>query len=175
MIETTGSSMIQRMIRAARLDVSLYEEVENDRSALPQALAIVVLSSLATAIGVSEGGIGTAFTLVLLGVVGWALWAAITYFVGTRILGTPETHADWGQLARTLGFAQSVGVLRVFGIIPVLGWLVLFVVFFVQLAAMVIAVRSALDYASALRAVGVVLIGAIPYAILYSLMIVILT
>ena len=75
---------------------------------------------------------------------------------------------------RTLGFAQSVGVLRVFGFIPGLGPLILLVVFILQLAAMVIAVRSALDYASALRAVGVVLIGAIPYAILFGLILAIL-
>ena len=99
---------------------------------------------------------------VFFGIIGWAIWAAITVYVGTRILGTPETESNWGEMARTLGFAQSVGVLRVFGIFPVIGGIILLIVSIWQLVAMVIAVKSALDYASVGRAIGVVLIGAIP-------------
>jgi hypothetical protein len=39
--------LVARMIRAAQLDAALYEEVEADRSALRQAITVVVLSSLA--------------------------------------------------------------------------------------------------------------------------------
>jgi hypothetical protein len=166
MIERSRPSMIRRMIRAAALDVSLYEEVEADRSSLPQALMIVVLTALATSIGLLGNGIGATFSGVLFGIIGWVMWAGVTYFVGTRILGTPQTHADWGQLARTLGFAQSIGVLRIFGLIPVLGAFIIAIAVILQLVAMVIAVKTALDYTSVGRAIGVVLIGAIPYVII---------
>jgi hypothetical protein len=166
MIKRSRPSMIRRMIRAAALDVSLYEEVEADRSSLPQALMIVVLTALATSIGLLGNGIGATFSGVLFGIIGWVMWAGVTYFVGTRILGTPQTHADWGQLARTLGFAQSIGVLRIFGLIPVLGAFIIAIAVILQLVAMVIAVKTALDYTSVGRAIGVVLIGAIPYVII---------
>ena len=40
------SSFKDRIIRAAKLDVHLYEEVEADTGALGQAMLIVILSSL---------------------------------------------------------------------------------------------------------------------------------
>ncbi|MBM3941218.1 MAG: hypothetical protein FJ318_10165 [SAR202 cluster bacterium] len=162
--------MIQRMVRSAKLDPHLYEEVEADTGAMSQALIIVAIVALITAVGVSRGGIGDALLGIVLGIVGWALWAAITYFVGAKLLPTPQTHADWGQMLRVLGFAQSVGVLRVLGVIPGVGALLLFIVLLWQIAAMVVAVRQALDYTSTLRAVAVVIIGAIPYMVLLFLL-----
>ena len=82
----------------------------------------------------------------------------------------PDTDADWGQLARTLGFAQSPGILKVFGAVPVIGDGVLLIVSAWMLIAMVIAVRQALDYTSTLRALGVVLLGFIPYALFWFVM-----
>ena len=149
------------MIAAARLDIDLYEEVEADTGATTQAMTVVVLVALASGIGALALGGGV--TGLLVGVIGgvayWAIWAFITFVVGTRLLNTPETDANWGQLARTTGFAQSPGVLRIFGFIPGLGPLIFSAVFFWQLAAMVIAVRQALDYKSTWRALGVVIIG----------------
>ena len=96
---------------------------------------------------------------MIYGLVSWALWALVTFLVGTTLLKTPETNASWGELARTTGFAQSPGVLRVFGFIPVIGPIIVFAVTIWQLVAMVIAVSQALDYESTLRAIGVVAIG----------------
>jgi hypothetical protein len=158
--------VIDRMLRAAKLDVRLYEEVEHDETAIGQAIAVVVIVALLSAPALIANGFVAAVLGVVLGLAGWAIWAWITYFVGTRILPTDETHASWGQMARTLGFAQSVGVLRILGVIPWIGGLLVIVVVIWQFIAMVVAVRTALDYSSTLRAVGVVLIGGIPYLIL---------
>ena len=162
--------MIKRMIGAAKLDIATYEEVEADTSATRQAMAVVVLVALATGIGTlgSGGPVGLVVGIVA-GLGLWALWAWITYFVGTTLLKTAETEANWGQLARTLAFAQSPGVLKVFGFIPVLGPLVFAIASIWQLVAMVIAIRQALDYTSTWRAVGVAVIGFIPYAIVSGL------
>ncbi len=154
--------MLARMLGAARLNVHTFEEVEADRSATLQALLVVVIVAIASAIG----GLGAAsnpllglVTGVIYGLVSWALWALVTFLVGTTLLKTPETNADWGELARTTGFAQTPGVLRVFGFIPGIGPIILFAVTIWQLVAMVTAVRQALDYQSTLRTVGVVAIG----------------
>ena len=163
-------SMIERMIRASRLDINMFEEVEADTSATNQALLIVALVALATGIASlgTTGPIGL-FVGVVLAIAGWALWAWIVHLIGTKIIPSHSTHADWGQLARTLGFAQSPGIFRALGFIPVVGNIIFAVASIWMLVAMVVAVRQALDYTSTLRAIAVVLIGFIPYLVLMSI------
>jgi len=160
------ASFMERVIGAARLDAATYEEVEADPSALGQAMLVVAVASIAAGIGSSmaahEAG-PSVIGGVLFNLVGWFVWAFITYLVGTRILPTPETEADVGQLLRTTGFSAAPGVLGILGGIPVLGGIALFVAWLWQLAAMVVAVRQALDYTSTGRAVGVCLIGFAAY------------
>ena len=158
--------IVQRMIGAAKLQTETFEEVEADTSATRRALAVVVLVALATGIGNLGSGGPVGFVVGIAAGIGlWAFWAWITYLVGTTILNTNETEANWGQLARTLGFAQSPGVLKVFGFIPVLGPVVFTIASIWQLVAMVIAIRQALDYTSTWRAVGVAVVGFIPYVV----------
>ena len=129
-------------------------------------MLVVVVVALATGIAtLASGNISGLIVGIVAALGGWAFWAWITYFIGTSILRTPETHADWGQLARTLGYAQSPGVLKVFGVIPVIGPVIFTVVSIWQLVAAVIAIRQALDYTSTWRAVGVAIIGFIAYAV----------
>ena len=156
------NSFLQRLIGAAALDVAIYEDVEADASATGQAMAVVVLSSLAAGFG--NGGFGgvvpgriIAFTAAAL--LTWAAWAVITFQVGARIMPEPQTKADVGELLRTLGFASTPGLLRVFGILPGVATPALIVAAIWMLAAMVVAVRQALDYRSTARAVGVCLVG----------------
>lgn len=150
----------QRLINAAKLDVATYEEVEGDRSALPQAMTAVVLASIAAGIGTNE----SFSVLELLGdslgaLVAWVIWALLTYAIGTKLLAQPQTSADLGQLLRTIGFAAAPGMLRVFGVVPGVGGLVVLAAELWMLAAMVVAVRQALDYTSTGRALAVCLVG----------------
>ena len=108
---------------------------------------------------------------VIVGLIGWAFWAWITYFIGTRLLRDQDTHADWGQLARTLGFTQSPGIFKVFGVIPGVGQTIFVIAAIWQLVAMVMAIRQALDYKSTWRAIGVALVGFIPYIIFQALVV----
>ena len=163
--------LIDRMIRAAKLDVNLYEEVEADKGALGQAMAVVVLSSVAAGIGgFGQGGIGNIFLATVMALIGWYVWAYLTYLIGTKLLPEPQTRADHGELLRTIGFSSSPGLIRVLGIIPVLSGLVSFVAAIWMLVAMVIAVRQALDYRSTPRAIGVCLIGWVIYFVLTVIM-----
>ncbi len=147
MIEATSqASIIDRMIRAARLEPQLYEEVEHDQSATGQALLVVVLGAIAAGIGALSGGIGGLIFGVILALVGWAAYAFVAYWVGTNIFKGPKTEATWGQLLRTLGFASSPRVLLVLMIIPVVGLIIGLAVFIWTLVATVIAIRQALDF-----------------------------
>jgi len=151
-------TFVDRMLGAAKLDTRVYEEVEADRTATPQALAVVVLASVAGGIGMGEGVRGLVLGTVA-GLLGWVVWAWLIYFIGTRWLPQPETRADTGELLRTIGFATSPGILRVVGAVPVLGPIVFVVTTVWTLIAVIIAVRQALDYRSTARAVGVCLVG----------------
>ena len=164
------TSYKDRIIRAAKLDVNLYEEVEADKDALGQAMGVVVLSSVAGGIGaIGEMGIGGLLLGTIAALIGWYVWAYLTYFIGTRILPEPQTRADHGELLRTIGFSSSPGLIRILGIIPGLAGIVFAIASIWMLVAMVIAVRQALDYQSTLRAVGVCVIGWIAQAIILVL------
>lgn len=158
--------LIDRMIRAAKLDVNLYEEVEADTSALGQAILVVILSSIAGGIGtLSVVGFKGVLTGIIVALIGWAAWAFVTYLIGTRILPQPQTNADFGQLLRTIGFSSSPGIIRILGVIPFLYNITQVVASIWMLIAMVIAVRQALDYDSTWRAVGVCLLGWVVYLV----------
>ncbi|MGH7466478.1 MAG: YIP1 family protein [Longimicrobiales bacterium] len=135
-------SFLDRVKAAAKLDVSLYEEVEADKTATRQAALVVAASAVAHAIGSSDEGAAGVFVVLGLSLAGWAAWAAITYFVGAKVFhGT----ANWGELARTLGFAQAPGLLYLLVLIPILGGLIEFIVGIWILIAGFIAIRQALD------------------------------
>ena len=154
------NSFENRIIRAAKLDSNLYEEVEADKSALGQAMAIVVLSSIAAGIGLYKtGGFSGIITGTMASLISWYVWAYLTYFIGTKFLPEPQTQADLGELLRTIGFSSSPGLLRVFYFVPGIGVLLYLISSLWMLVAMIIAVRQALDYNSTLRAVGVCVIG----------------
>lgn len=154
------TSFKDRIIGAAKLDVNLYEEVEADKGAMGQAMGVVVLSSIAAGIGSIAGG-GPVWILVgaISALVGWYIWAYLTYFIGTKLLPEPQTKADIGELLRTIGFSSSPGLIRILGVIPGLGRIIFLAASIWMLIAMVIAVRQALDYKSTLRAAGVCVIG----------------
>jgi hypothetical protein len=159
-----ASSYTERLIGAAKLDADTYEEVEADPSALGQAMATVVLASIAAGIGTfGDGGISGLVMVTLGSLIGWFIWAGLTYLIGTKMLPEEQTEADIGQLLRTTGFASSPGLLRILGIVPVLGALVGLIVSVWMLIAFVVAVRQALDYKSTGRAVAVCLIGFVVY------------
>jgi hypothetical protein len=131
-----------RMKGAALLHIDTYEEVEADHTATGQAAGVVALVAIAQAIGgAGEGGFGI-FAGVISALLGWLLWAGITYLIGAKLFGGTAT---WGELLRTIGFAQTPGVLHVLGLIPVLGGIIRFGVAIWVLIAGIIAIRQALD------------------------------
>ena len=156
------ASFTDRMIRAAKLDARLYEEVEADKQAMGQAMGVVILSSIAAGIGsIAKVGLGGILLGTIFALIAWYVWAFLTYIIGTKLLPEKQTKADIGEMLRTIGFSSSPGLIRVLAIIPRVGNLVLFIAGIWMLVAMVIAVRQALDYKSTGRALGVCVIGLI--------------
>ncbi len=149
-----------RIIRAIKLDPSLYEEVEADRSALPQAMATVVFASVAAGFSGTVGGGFTGWLVnVAVALLSWFVWAFLSFFIGTKLMPEASTKADLGELLRCTGFSAAPGLIQIVGIIPGLGVISRLVASVWMLVAFVIAVRQALDYSSTWRAVGVCLIG----------------
>ena len=159
------ASFVERVVGAARLDARVYEEIEADPTAMGQAMAVVAASALAAGVGSIGSGATGAVAAVMGGILGWFLWAVVTWLVGTKLLPEAGTSADLGQMLRTIGFSAAPGLLNVLGIVPLLGALVWFVAAVWQLVAMVVAVRQALDYRGTGRAVLVCVIGWVFYMI----------
>ena len=159
-------SMFERMKRAAMLDVDTYEEVEADTTATGQAGAVVALVAVAQGIGAAGNGVTGIVGGIVIALMSWLIWSGITYLVGDKLLGGTAT---WGELLRTLGFAQSPGVLGIFAILPVVGGLVRFAIPIWVLVTGIIAIRQALDFSTG-KAVLTAIIGwmalVIPTAIL---------
>jgi hypothetical protein len=165
---TERTSFVQRLFGAASLNASVYEEVETDPRATTQAFVVVLLSSLAGGIGATQlmapGGpagisLGSVLLLTALTLVAWAGWALLTFEVGYRLMPEPRTRTNPSELLRTLGFATTPGFLRVFGVFPEVTWPSLVVSVVWMIAAMVVAVRQALDYDNTSRAIAVCLVS----------------
>ena len=155
-------SFLDRMKGAAMLNVDTYEDVEADTTATGEAAGVVALVAVATAIGASGAGTYAIIGGVASAFVGWLLWAGITYIIGDKLLGGTAT---WGELLRTLGFAQAPGLLLVFGVIPGLRVIVALLVGVWTLVAGLIAIRQALDFGNG-KALLTALLGVIALTVL---------
>ena len=151
-------TIVNRMFRASKLDVELYEEVEADKSLLTEAMVVVILSSLASGIGSWSMGFGELFTTTLGELVSWYVWAFIVYLIGTKLLPEPQTVADHGELLRTIGYSSAPGVIRIFKVI-LPNDAIDHIATIWMLASMIVAVRQALDYESIPRSVLVGTVG----------------
>jgi len=154
------SQLVDRMVRAARLEPGLYGEVAGDDKAMGQAIGVVLIAAVAAGLG--NAGLGGPFGLVFgaLGMLlGWFVWAFLIHLIGTRLLPERATRADLDQVLRATGFATAPGVVRVGGIVPLLGPLVDAVALIWMVAAVTVAVRVALGYGGTGRALVVAVLG----------------
>jgi hypothetical protein len=154
-MQMDNALLTNRMIRAAKLESNLYEEVERDQSATAQALTVVIAVAIAQGLGSGIGalmagrGLGN-FVLaliggIILGIIGWVVWSALVYFVGTSLFGG---RATLGEVLRTVGFAYTPNVLAIVSFIPILGGLIAFVASIWALIALIIGIRQALDFST---------------------------
>jgi len=137
--------MISRIIRAIRLDWTVFREIAQDREAMTEAAIIVVIVTFLSALGsgIAARSITSFFVTWLVGIlVGWIGWAVITYLTGTLLF---KGETDIPEMMRVLGYANAPYLLGLFGFIPCVGWLFPVVGWLLALIAGVLAVREALD------------------------------
>jgi Yip1-like protein len=162
------ATLPERMIGAMKADVKTFEEIEGDPNALGQAVMVIVIAGLASLIGnMFRYGLSGGITGLLGTLIGYGIWTVIVVLIGTKLMPEPATKADFAEGFRVIGFAASPGVLNVLAIIPILGYLINWVISIWMLIVMVIAVQTVLDYTSTARAVIVCLIGFCIYIFLY--------
>lgn len=166
-----GTSFPERMIGAARLKVSIFEEVRDDEGATAQAFVVVLLAAIVGAIG-SFGAFdpgdeySTAVNatigggVVVLSILVWAGFALVYLLVGTRVLPGQDTTATLEQVARTTGFAAAAAFLAVFEILPVIGPLIRSLTTILLLVAGVIAIRVAFTVSTG-RAIAVIVVATV--------------
>lgn len=143
--------IFKRVMRAALLDEEFYKEVEADTSLNQEALLVVIVVSIASAVGsfllgLIAGRPGAAFLALIvnsaIGVGSYYLWAYVTHYIGTNLFAG---DADPGELLRVLGYASAPRLLGLLVLIPCIGPILAFVGAVWALVAGFIGVREALD------------------------------
>jgi hypothetical protein len=149
--------LLERMIRAARLDPDLYYELERDRNANGQAFAVVLIVAACALIGSAALSLQAAFQACVCMVGGWLFWSAIAAVVGARF----GARAGFEEVMRPVAFAQTPGVLQILALVPVLGWRVGLVAWLWTMLASVIAIREALRVETGKAALVVLVTSAV--------------
>ena len=119
MQQMTQGGLVNRMIRAAKLDRSLYREVAADPTLNGEATLAVVIASVLSAIGsflgiiilgsaISFGttavlGLSMGYAVIsgliigpIVSVLSWLLWALVSWFVGTRVMAAMDSSTPAG-------------------------------------------------------------------------------
>ena len=160
-------TLFRQIIAASRLDAQTYEQVEADRGSTGGAVFVVIVASIAAAIGSGARDFASVINAIIVLLVTWMIWVGLTYFIGTRLLPDRQTHADIGEVLRTTGFSASPGVLRIFGLLPAVGLPIFIGITVWMLITFVVAIRQALDYTSSARALAVCVLGWLIHGLLF--------
>jgi hypothetical protein len=154
------ASLAARMTGAMKADVATFEEIERDPSAMGQAVTVILIAGIAALIGnLFRSNIMLGVMMLIVSLIGNAIWAVLVTVIGTKLMPEPATKADFAETFRTIAFAASPGVFNVLAIVPFLGPVLSFLISIWSLIIMVVAVRTVLDYSNTGRAIIVVLIG----------------
>jgi hypothetical protein len=168
-------AIADRMMRVAKGDKAVFEEVEHDTAATTEAMIVVAVVALA-------GGIGSAIAQTLMGrsagvilaivvgvagaLIGWAVFSGVTYFIGSRLFGA---EATWEEVLRTLGYAYSPMAVQILIWIPLIGGLLVFIAALWTLYLDFVAIRSALDIDSG-KTIVTILLAFIPAIIIIGIL-----
>ncbi len=131
-----GNGLINRMIRALRLDATLYREVAAPGASTEEAALIVVLAAVGfsfagsavslvswlnghwSGIAPSEANSwivmaiqnGNVSVSILALIAAWLAWTGGVWLFSKRLIATGHQAPDYGQIARALAFAQAPGI-----------------------------------------------------------------
>jgi hypothetical protein len=159
--------MVDRILRAIRLDWTVFREIAEDESATTQAAIIVVVVTFLSAVGsgiASRSLVTFIVSWIVSILVGWILWAIITYFVGTALFKGQTTIPE---MLRVLGYANAPILLGLLSFIPCVGWLFPIIGGILALIAGILAIREAMDFTSGNAIITVVISWVISFAITF--------
>jgi len=161
---------LDRLFRAAKLDVTLYDEVAADTKTMFQAMMAVFVYSAASAYGnFGRAGVAGINFGMITTFFGWYVWAFSTYFIGVRLLPEAQTGGDRKSVLRVMGFATAPGLIRLLALIPETGGVVFIVASIWMIVAAVVAIKRVLKFESTSRAAAACIIGWIISAIFQGL------
>lgn len=156
--------MLDRMIRAVRLDRTLFRQVADNPEFTNEAVIVAIIVSVVASLGALAGEnpfllfIGQLANQILLG---WLLWALVAYFVGTNLF---KGRSAPMEMIRTLAYAGVPRLLGVFAFIPCVGWIAALAGWVLSIIAGVIAIRESMEFDTT-SAVVTALVGFILYII----------
>lgn len=165
--------MFGRALRAAKLDVTLYNEVEADASLNREALYVVIIVSVLSGIGsflsiLFTGSIvGALLSLIVgiaFGILAYYLFCYVAHWVGTSMF---KGQGDVGEVLRTVGYASGVRAIGLLAFIPCIGWIIGLAGLVWWIAASVIALREALDIDTG-NAIVTAVIGGVIVVVIYG-------
>jgi hypothetical protein len=156
--------MLDRVLRAVRLDPTLYREVAADDRLMGEAALIVLAATLLSAIGTGIGSrswvLGFGAELINGFLIGWLLWAVIANLVGDFIGG----RSQLSEMVRALGYANAPRFVGVLGFLPCVGPIFRLAAWLLTIAAGVVAIREAMDF-DTFKALVTAVIGLAAYII----------
>ncbi len=161
------ASLTERMVGAMKADVKTFQEIEADPNALGQAVTVIVIAGVAAMIGnIFRGSIIGGLLSLIVSIIAYGIWSVLIVLIGTKLMPEPTTKADFQEAFRVIGFTASPGVFNVLLFIPILHYLISFVIGIWMLVIGVIAVREVLDYSDTGRAIIVCIIAFVIYWII---------
>ena len=152
------AQIADRMIRAAKLDPTLFDEVARDETTMGEAVTVVLIVSAAAGLGAALAGPMGLIGGAIFALVGWLIQALLAFFVGTTIIPDPNTRTDLTAVMRVTGYASAPGILAALGFIPLLGWMAAAVASVWQLVAFIVAIRVVMNFDGNGKAIIVVII-----------------
>ena len=115
-------TMLDRMVKSAKLNGDTFLSLKEDPSATSQALIVLALAGASFGVGfaasIGFNTIGVLLGAVFGAIVGVALgfvWLSLTFLIGTRVF---KGTANYWSLARPLFFATSPGLVFLIMSIP---------------------------------------------------------
>lgn len=157
--------MLDRVIRAIRLEPGLYREVARSEKLMGESLIIVVAVAFLSAVGNMIGADKPVFSFIAEIVnsvlFGWLLWSLIAYFVGKTFF---DGKSSINEMLRAIGYASAPRLLSLFAAIPCLGWVIALIGGILSLVAVVIGIREAMLFDTD-KAIITAVIGFVLYLI----------
>jgi hypothetical protein len=131
---------LARIEGVLRFDRAMYREIENDPHAIPQAIAVVVVTAALAALG--QGSLVSIFVGLGGVIVLWMAATGLIWAVGQVSVGT---SFDFSKLLRCSGFAYAWFALLLFADLPVVGPIFAGAAVVLSLASLVLATREVLE------------------------------